>query len=162
MNCSVRTRTLIATSTIAKNIRSCFRVLTKIFHTKAQSFNEGTKRQRAISEFFVPLCENFVPLCETISCSLDCRNNHVPTDALSQSLEHRLRHNRRQKPQLSARQLFHFNFHVLEHSKQLTRLFAAVNFHERSRLVIAELNHPTHDLLRRPASQKLRAEQTAS
>src|ERR1051326_4953217 len=94
--------------------------------------------------------------------SFDRRHDDVPTDALSESLEHRLRHKRREKPQLSARQLFHLDFHIPEHPKQLARFLAAVDFDEGPRSVIAELDDAAHDLLGRTPSQKLGAEQTAS
>src|SRR6185369_17849641 len=154
MNCSVRTRTLMAISKSAKNIGSRLRTR-RIFHTKAQRTNQCTKKLSA----FV---SSFVPLCETISSSFNGRDDHVPTNPPPQMLKYLLGHERRQKSQLGARQLLHFNLHVFEHPKQRARLFAAVDFHKRPRAVIAELDHAAHDFFRRTSTQKLCAEQPAS
>src|SRR5215211_3004779 len=86
------------------------------------------------------LCVKTWHLCVK-SLSLGRRHDHVPPDPLSQSLEHRFRHQRGQKSQLSARQLFHLDSDVLEHPKQRTCLFATVNLHQWSRVVVAKLNH---------------------
>src|SRR5215217_3552473 len=95
-------------------------------------------------------------------CLLLRRNNHIPPDFFTQLPKHRIRNERRKKPQLISHQLLDINLHILEHSKQLTHLLSAVNFNQRPRIVIAKLDHAAHDVLRGSPAQKLEPEHAAS
>src|SRR5215213_8505956 len=127
MNCSVRTRTLIA----------------------------ATKRHKKHKMALLVFCA----FCASLwLCLFLRRNNHIPPDFFTQLIQHAFRDYWRHKPELIAHQLLNINSHVLEHPEQLTHLFPTVNFNERPRIVIAELDHTAHDFLRRSPAQKLKPE----